>query len=329
MSSTGFDQVSEKLDSAQLDVFWNFIHNRQQIWFRRHILKENPPWTEDEILRNYRFTNVYRILDPGTQYAIEDILDTSESRRSKLFNDIIYRILGRRETHMSVGFLQLNSFSSEEIERKLRIVDEEKSHSVFTGAYTVAPYHQYEGRDKIENISHLARDIFSIIDDLLKNVETSADFQECYNALKIAPGLGRFLAYQVAVDLTYPLECRDGRSFVPHSANKWARAGPGAQKGISIIRCSDCISQLDTMSYLSHNQKEEFSKRNIEFNFLSSPSGEDIQLSMADIQNCLCEYSKYIRINDNPSAARRKFRDDVTQASPYHVSSKVIPNMAD
>ncbi|MFB6182426.1 MAG: nucleotide kinase domain-containing protein, partial [Candidatus Nanohaloarchaea archaeon] len=52
-----------KLSKEKLNVFWSFIQKRQQIWYRRTILQNNPPWTKDKILQNHRFTNVYRELD--------------------------------------------------------------------------------------------------------------------------------------------------------------------------------------------------------------------------------------------------------------------------
>ena len=53
--------------------FW-LMHERMAIWKRRFIDKKDRPWTENEILRDYKFTNVYRELDRNSQWQIKNIL---------------------------------------------------------------------------------------------------------------------------------------------------------------------------------------------------------------------------------------------------------------
>lgn len=312
--------VNEGVDNHRFDLFWKFVHERQEIWLRRHIKSQSPPWTEDSVLRRYRFTNVYRILDPGTQYVVEEILDSPHPRPDRLFNCIIYRILGRRETHSALGVLELPSFTPSGFEHRLREIKNEKDHAVFTGAYTVAPYHQLGGRDKIENVSLLAERISKYIDRLIVDLEDTRDLREAYQALRDVPGLGRFLAFQVAVDLTYPLTSNGGRAFIPHSPDEWAVAGPGARRGLAILKKDKGLENLDVMTMMHDNQIQEFERRGLNFSFLEDQNGDRMLLSVADIQNCLCEFSKYCRINENPARARRRFREELAADSAFHVN---------
>src|SRR5947199_59339 len=97
-------------------LFWWFVCERQSIWRRRYIEKRPPPWTQDQILRTARFTNVYRELDPGTDYLIRNILETSHGDEDKIFNVMVYRLIGRLETYKRIGFQTVASFDSNRFE---------------------------------------------------------------------------------------------------------------------------------------------------------------------------------------------------------------------
>ena len=52
------------LPTVVYDTFWHFAAERQNVFFRK--LKGTKfPWTEDPIIAQYRFTNVYRASDRG------------------------------------------------------------------------------------------------------------------------------------------------------------------------------------------------------------------------------------------------------------------------
>jgi hypothetical protein len=57
------------------DMVWNyfrFIYERQLVWYKRHVLKLPPPWTEDEIMQKYKIINMYRQLDRCTIYLLKN-----------------------------------------------------------------------------------------------------------------------------------------------------------------------------------------------------------------------------------------------------------------
>src|SRR5262245_57315637 len=55
------------------DTYWRFAAERQQIFFKR-LERHPPPWTEDEFLRTYKFTNAYRASDRVSQYLIRNVI---------------------------------------------------------------------------------------------------------------------------------------------------------------------------------------------------------------------------------------------------------------
>src|SRR5688500_5458146 len=52
--------------TSTLEQFFGWINERHMIYLKRFVLKEPKPWTQDKILREYKFTNAFRELDRGT-----------------------------------------------------------------------------------------------------------------------------------------------------------------------------------------------------------------------------------------------------------------------
>lgn len=301
--------IRAHLIQEPLDLFWQFICERQNVWYRRAVLQEEPPWTDDEILQRYRFTNVYRELDPGTQYAIQEILEREEAKPDKIFNVMIYRLIGRSATHEHVGFQRLDEFDTALFEEALKTRRDAHKEPVFTGAYMVSGYNQMGSSDKIENISRLFGEVQDQFADFYTEVETATELKQVYEVIRDLPGFGNFLSYQVLVDLLYPLQVCNGDSLLPFTHDDWASAGPGAQRGLkTLLRDPKKHTYLEVMRWLRQYQTEEFDRLNLDFPYLQDNIGQRIELSLADIQNCLCEFYKYHKIINDDGRARRRFR---------------------
>lgn len=301
--------IPENLVQEPRDLFWKFICERQTIWYRRTVLQEEAPWTDDKIIQRDRFTNVYRELDPGTQYAIQAILERDETVPDRIFNVMVYRLIGRSETHSHAGFQRIDEYDAETFEAALKKRRDEFDEPVFTGAYMVSGYNQMGSSDKIENISRLFEEICGKFDSFYAEVETADEPRQVYNTIRDLPGFGNFLAYQILVDLLYPLQSRDGKPLLPFSHDEWSSPGPGAQRGLKILlnNPSEHI-YLDVMRWLRQHQNAEFSRLNLDFPYLRDTRGDKIEISLANIQNCLCEFYKYHKIKNNEGRARRRFR---------------------
>src|SRR5262249_19705925 len=55
------------------DTYWRFAAERQRIYFCR-LKGQAPPWTDDLVLRAYKFTNAYRASDRVSQYLIRRVI---------------------------------------------------------------------------------------------------------------------------------------------------------------------------------------------------------------------------------------------------------------
>ena len=57
------------------------------------------PWTEDPILRRYKFTNAYRASDRVSQYLIRNVIYAGDQNPRELFLRIlIFKLFNRIET---------------------------------------------------------------------------------------------------------------------------------------------------------------------------------------------------------------------------------------
>jgi len=292
----------------RLALFWWFVCERQKVWYRRFIEKRSPPWSDDTILRDFRFTNVYRELDPGTQYVIGKILEFDAPVSDKIFNVMLYRLIGRAETHMFVGFQRLSSFDPSILEQKLKFIRDVQGKPPFTGAYTVCAYRGMGSRDKVENVSRLMSKLRNGFNGIYRRIVGCTSAWGAYLALRTAPGFGPFLAYQVLVDLLYPLRTNGGRPTLPFSPNDWAIAGPGAKRGIEMmLNDSAKTEDLRVMRWLRDNQDQEFRRLRLDFPYLLTESGSIVKISLANIQNCLCEFHKYVKASNGTGRVRRRF----------------------
>lgn len=304
----------------RLNLFWWFVNERQSIWSKRFVHKLPPPWTEDHTMQTERFTNIYRELDPGTQYAIKKILDIEAPKPDKIFNTMLYRLIGRSETHAAIGFQQLATFDPDYLEYSLKRVRDASSTPIFTAAYMVSAYTLMGSKDKVENIARLFALLHKDFHIFYNHINSCQSAAQVYDILRSACGFGNFLAYQVLVDLLYPLHLYNNTPLLPYSHDDWASAGPGAQRGISMLLKEETRAEhLDVMRWLRINQNVEFNRLGIKFPYLRDHEGKFIEISLANIQNCLCEFHKYIKIREGTGRGRRKFislvSSDQTQLS--------------
>lgn len=309
----------ESFTRDQLDLFWQFVCERQWVWYRRVLQGFPPPWTDDPTLQSERFTNIYRQLDPGTQYVIRQILEIDAPRPDKMFNVMLYRLIGRADTHAALGFQFLETFDPSHMEHCLKMV-RRSGKRPFTAAYMVSAYSSLGSSDKIENIARLFGALHANFADLFDRVDQCATAADVHAILSSAYGFGNFLAYQVLVDLMYPLRCNGDRGFLPYTQDDWASPGPGARRGIEMLLQPGATRQdLEVMRWLRDHQHNEFERLRLDFPYWEEAVGKPIEISLANIQNCLCEFHKYVKIREGTGRGRRKFRV-IAKATPSQTS---------
>jgi len=120
---------------------------------------------------------------------------------------------------------------------------------------------------------------------LSERIANSMNMEDAYFALKEFPTIGKFLAYQFAIDINYS-------EITSFSEMDFVMPGPGALDGIR--KCFYDIGDYtvqDVIRYVTDNQEREFDRLGLTFKSLW---GRPLQL--IDCQNLFCEVDKYARI---------------------------------
>ena len=82
------------------DTYWRFAAERQAIFFAR-AAGQPPPWTEDEILAEFKFTNAYRAADRVSQFLIRRVIyrdDLPATAEEVFFRTILFKLFNKIET---------------------------------------------------------------------------------------------------------------------------------------------------------------------------------------------------------------------------------------
>lgn len=290
--------AAEHFDQEMLDLYWQFIAERQRVYARRVVLSQPWPWTADEVMRDEFITNMYRELDPGTRYVVESILGSDEfsTKEDIVFNVMMYRLMGSVPATHEMVHRSVEKFSVDEMVTTLRDRQSDINFKVFGDAYRVAAYHDEGGADKVENVARMFGKIRRQMPEIVRRLEAADGTRAAFEVFKSIPGFGEFLAHQTVVDLLYRSGDRD--PILPFGENEWAAAGPGARNGMWTLLAPHIKPRnlLMVMEWLRDHQLDEFARLGITCPYLADDHGDPILLSLCNIQSTLCEFYKYVRI---------------------------------
>jgi hypothetical protein len=289
--------------SVVFDTYWKFADERQKIFFKR-LNGESGRWTDDPILRVYKFTNAYRVADRVSQYLIKDVIYAgSQEPQEMLFRILLFKLFNKIETweavRREVGEITYSEYS---FDRYNRILERErrKGNSIYSSAYIMASGSTSFGK-KFKHQNHLELLDTIIQDDVAEKLPSIPTMEQLYNLLKTYPTIGSFLAYQYAIDINYS-------PLTQYSEMEFVKAGPGAIDGIKKCFVSKGeYSEEDIIKWMADIQCEQFERLGLEFPTLW---GRNLQL--IDIQNLFCEVDKYSRIA-HPDIAGKSNRTRIKQ----------------
>ena len=269
------------------ETYWQFAAERLAIFYRRRRDRIGP-WTSDPILRAYRFTNVYRATDRVSQYLMREIqyrTDRSQDPQEVFFRTIFFKIFNKIETWEALeyahGPLSWRTIDLEAVDRTLSRL-RAGGQRIYSAAY-IMPAPPFGRAGKHSN--HLALIALMMADRLADRLRQAPDLSAVYKRILGYPGLGRFLAFQYAIDLNYS-------TLLNFNEADFVVAGPGALDGISkCFSATNGRSPEEVIRWVTERQGIEFSQRGLDFNGLFGRPLQPI-----DCQNLFCEVSKYTRI---------------------------------
>ena len=188
------------MNRDRLDQYLAFVEERHRVWELRQ-LGAPQPWTDDPILASQKFTNVFRVLDPGSQFVFE-LANPEMDARDVLFRLFLYRYTNEPATwrHLSRvlwGYptLELDpDYLAEQI-----IKYREADNRVFSGAYVILPQPNRPG-DKVVQAVELA---YRWIENHAGDFLAATTQQQRFDILRREYGVGPFMAMQILTDWGY------------------------------------------------------------------------------------------------------------------------------
>jgi len=299
----------KKLSAHERFFYW--INERYRI-LRRRLRGEPKPWTGDEVLQSWYFTNVRREDDKVTIWFRENIREPLSEQPEVVFATIAFRWFNWPDTGKALLDLRGSGWGSHgawtnwgpwalpQILKKLHSI-KDSGGKVFTGAFNISnsgstlPKINRVCEDYIKPVWDQRKDLYKI---LMNPPEKDGSMRSAFTTLRGLPGLGGsgFMAAQVICDLAYTHVLENAPDWLT-----WCSWGPGSKKGMNrVLEYSEDwpMSRKQWHEELENLRREANKRLRLEFG---------IELHARDLQNCLCEFSKYERALWGDGRLKRRY----------------------
>ena len=263
----------------ELDRYTYWIEERERIRYLKEDLKQDPPWTEDPILKEFKFCQVFREDDRTTRWFRTHMREPLRNSPDVFMATIAFRFFNLIET----GRTLLDNNLHIEWDRPKAIEEIKKNPKWITGAYIVKSPNRM---DKVTGVTECVSHIWDDRENIIKQLESFTTLEEAWRFLMQYPYIGPFVSYEMVTDLRHTYLLENATDIC-----SWGNPGPGAMRGLNRLtgrplefckRSWDWHSEmLDLYDWCS--QKLDLSKLNYPF-------------EMREVEGGLCEFDKYSRI---------------------------------
>lgn len=275
-----------------LEDFFAFAEEREHIRLRREA-GQPPPWTDDSVLGNCFFCNVYREDDKLTRWFRENIRDAvSEDTTRAVIACVAFRWFNYQPTGEILKPYLLGNW----VEYAIRAALQEQK-QVVGGAYLIK---SPAGRTKADGLIDCMQPIVRAARDLgWAAHRLHYSLEQMHSELMVYPYLGRFMAYEVVTDLRHTAVLRRAKDI-----DTWASAGPGCARGLGWVTKND----PSAFSYASRPQQQAMLglMRQILAASRSRWPWPNRPWEMREVEHVLCEFSKY-RMAQSGKRVKRRF----------------------
>merc|ERR1719319_498596 len=290
-------------------AFLLFLHERQSIWERRRREGGQPnKLTNNYVLNEKFFTNLYRELDKGTIYFRNQICTTDlrgksfaskeineDDLKKVVFKSITYRLNNQINTFME--FKRIPNLDEWKEFKTFLYKKKRNNETICTSAHQPLGLENY-----IEAIEFTRKNL----DDLTHKILCAAEdrsLARCFEIITSVPYIGPFLGWQVLCDLL------ESQTLGRCNDNQWTKLGPGAKDGLAKI-FGKGLSKNEELDYTRllrdicalEGEKSGFEALEIEF-----PAIFGHTISLKNIEHALCEFSKYWRAALGTLGSKRKY----------------------
>jgi len=287
--------------TAVFDTYWVFAAARQELYETRQ-QRPTPPWTTDPVLHRHRFTNCYRATDRVSQFLIRHISYNGDQEAAEVvFRTLLFKLFNRIDTwRLLTDTLGEPTWTGFNLRRYDTVLGESfaRGDRLYSAAYLMPPPRLGATR---KHTNHLRLLDLMMGSRVTERVTDARSLRGVFDVLRSYPGIGDFLAYQLAIDLNYS-------AVLDHDEREFVAAGPGARDGIR--KCFGPAAngiEADVIRYMAEHQQEHFPRLGLRFTGLR---GRPLQL--IDCQNLFCEVDKYARVV-HPDIAGHSGRSRIKQ----------------
>ncbi len=278
----------QELVKAPESLFWYFLNERHRVYLKK-TAGEPKPWTEDVILQNYKFTNIFRELDRGTVWLRENFIKPHWDDDAGLIvaNVAWYRMFNYWGTGEYLGWQ--TSWDPQYLKTELHARMNSGS-QVFTNAHIIW---SEEGMPKIDAIVNYASNVWNQKESIALECRKNS-LELTFHALTTFRGIGGFQAYEIVTDLRHTRLLENATDI-----NTWANMGPGAKRGLLRLGlpAKNAKDGLASMQYLLEISRP-----------LDRPLENHVpELELREIEHSLCEFDKYCRVKFGEGEPRMKY----------------------
>jgi hypothetical protein len=287
------------------DLYWYFACERQNIFLKK--LNNLPaPWTDDEILRTYKFCNSYRVNDRVSQYLLKNVIYNNKkyTKETMLFRIILFKLFNKESTWEllleNFNDITLENFDQSKYSNVLKNALN-NGVKIYNDAYISCANKAFGYDKKHDNHLALLNKMF-VVDKVQNKILECKTMKEAFNIIRSYPLIGNFMAYQLVTDINYS-------DIVNWQENEFTVAGPGSIRGIK--KCfvnKGNMTDEEIIKYMYENQDKEFKRLNLNFKrIINRP------LQLIDCQNIFCELDKYLRVavpqlKSNRTKIKKKYK---------------------
>ena len=284
-----------KFLAEELDRFCYWQRERENIRLQKEVLKLPAPWTDDVILQDFKFCQVYREDDRTTRWFKKHIREPLADNPDVLMATVIFRWFN----HIDTGRTLIEHDLLKNWDRKKAIDEITKQPKWITGAYIIKTPN---GMDKVtgvaECISHMWEQRYALLDKIENNPRS---LEQCWTWLRDFPYMGPFMAYEVVTDLRHTYLLRDANDIMT-----WANAGPGAMRGLNRLTGRELGYSKRSHDWVGEmNDLYKIVEARLPF---SITMRNDVSYEMREIEGGLCEFDKYSRIVKGEGRTRSVYK---------------------
>lgn len=271
----------DDIDPSNLDQFVYWINERYAVYKRKEEGLSRP-WSKDPVFQQTYFCNVHRENDRVTKWIRENY---KAGDGMSAFNMMLARFVNKPSSLAAMGW-PFETWGAADQATFEAIMSQK---GAWGGAYIVStngrpvPKHEY---------------ISELLDAASTRIEQLSNGNTClavYEGLQRLTGLASFLSAQIVADL------KNTKGHPLCGADDWwtfVAPGPGSLRGMALIVEVDKVSPRYFMSCIPWLR--DIVDQELDYGFIPKFCNQDLQ-------NCLCEFDKYLRVKNGTGRSKRKY----------------------